>query len=83
MVQDWAFNYCNICGINFGLERYYGNEDMCGITDKNTLQYNPDKLLYNVMRVVYVCSVGLKDGDICDKQLGQGMVRHWEPICMI
>ena len=60
MLQDWAINCCNICGINIGLERYYSKEDMCGITDKNTPQYNPDKVLYNVLRVFQICSVGLK-----------------------
>ena len=60
MLQDWDINCCYICGINIRLESYYSKEDMCGITDKNTTQYNPDKLLYNVLRVLQICSTGLK-----------------------
>ena len=60
MFQYWAIKCCNICGINIGFEIYYSKEDMCGLTDKNIIQYDQDKLLQNVLRVFQTYSVGLK-----------------------
>ena len=59
-LQDWDINYFNVCGINIRLDIYYSKEDICDITNKKNPKYNPNKVLYNVLRVFQICSVGLK-----------------------